>query len=55
MLLLHKKDYAGASQHMQQYLSLATQPAELDEAHKQLAEIARLSGMASLPSANAQK
>jgi tetratricopeptide (TPR) repeat protein len=55
MLLLQKKDYAGASQHMQQYLSLATQPAELDEAHKQLAEIARLSGMASLPSANAQK
>ena len=55
MLLLHKKDYAGASQHMQQYLNLAKQPAELDEAHKQLAEISRLSGMASLPPANAQK
>jgi tetratricopeptide (TPR) repeat protein len=55
MLLLQKKDYSGALQHMQQYLSLATQPAELDEAHKQLAEITRLSGMASLPSANAQK
>ena len=49
MLLLRKQDYAGASQHMQQYLSLAKQPAELDEARKQLAEIARLSAMAGLP------
>jgi tetratricopeptide (TPR) repeat protein len=49
MLLLRKQDYAGASQHMQLYLSLATQPAELAEAHKQLAEIARLSAMAGIP------
>ena len=55
MLLLRKRDYSGASQHMQQYLSLATQPAEMEEAHKQLAEIARLSSSASLPSASPKK
>jgi tetratricopeptide (TPR) repeat protein len=55
MLMLRKQDYAEASQHMQQYLSLATQPAEKDEAHKQLAEIARLSGIASLPSTSPRK
>jgi tetratricopeptide (TPR) repeat protein len=55
MLLLQKRDYAGASQHMQLYLSLAKQPAELDEAHKQLAEIARLSAVAGLPSTSPQK
>jgi tetratricopeptide (TPR) repeat protein len=49
MLLLRKQDYAGASQHMQLYLSLVTQPADLDEAHKQLAEIARLSAVAGIP------
>jgi len=55
MLLLRKRDYLGASQHMQQYLSLATQPAEMDEARKQLAEIGRLSSSASLPSASPKK
>ena len=55
MLMLRKQDYAEASQHMQQYLGLATQPAEKDEAHKQLAEIARLSGIASLPSTSPRK
>jgi tetratricopeptide (TPR) repeat protein len=55
MLLLRKQDYAGASQHMQLYLSLAKQPSELDEAHKQLAEIARLSAMAGLPTTSPQK
>ncbi len=55
MLLLRKQDYAGASQHMQQYLSLATQPAELDEARKQLAEIERHSSSAGLPSSSPQK
>src|SRR6266852_3505572 len=52
MLLLRKQDYAGASQHMQQYLSLTTQPAELDEARKQLAEIERHSSSAGLPSSS---
>ena len=55
MLLLRKQDYAGASQHMQQYLSLTTQPAELDEARKQLAEIERHSSSAGLPSSSPQK
>jgi tetratricopeptide (TPR) repeat protein len=55
MLLLRKQDYPGASQHMQQYLSLAKQPAELEEAQKQLAEITRLSAMARLPSTTPPK
>src|SRR5882724_3131735 len=55
MLLMRKQDYAGASQHMQQYLSLATQPAELDEARKQLAEIERHSSSAGLPSSSPHK
>jgi tetratricopeptide (TPR) repeat protein len=55
MLLMRKQDYAGASQHMQQYLSLATQPAELDEARKQLAEIERHSSSAGLPSSSPPK
>jgi tetratricopeptide (TPR) repeat protein len=55
MVLLRKQDYAGASRHMQQYVSLATQPAEVDEARKQLAEINRLSSTASLSSASPKK
>ena len=55
MLLLRKQDYAGASQHMQQYLSLATQPADLDEARKQLAEIERHSSSAGLPPSSTKK
>jgi tetratricopeptide (TPR) repeat protein len=55
MLLLRKQDYSGASQHMQQYLSLAMQPAEVEEAHKQLAEIARLSSLGGLASASPKK
>ena len=55
MLLMRKQDYAGASQHMRQYLSLVTQPAELDEARKQLAEIERHSSSAGLPPSSPPK
>ena len=55
MLLMRKQDYSGASQHMRQYLSLETQPAELDEARKQLAEIERHSSSAGLPSSSPPK
>jgi tetratricopeptide (TPR) repeat protein len=44
MALLKKPDYQGAAQHLRAFLSLATQPAEVAEAQKQLDEIARLSG-----------
>ena len=55
MLLMQKQDYSGASQHMRHYLSLETQPAELDEARKQLAEIERHSSSAGLPSSSPPK
>jgi len=43
MILLQKGDYPGATEHMTQYLHLVKQPAEVAEANKELAEIARLS------------
>ena len=47
MVLLQKRDYAHASAAMEQYLHLAKQPAEVDQAKKQLEEISRLSAAAS--------
>jgi tetratricopeptide (TPR) repeat protein len=49
LILIQRRDYAEAETHMQQYLQLASKPADLDDARKQLAEIARLSGVASAP------
>jgi tetratricopeptide (TPR) repeat protein len=43
MALLRKPDYQGAAQHLRAFLSHATKPAEVAEAQKELAEIARLS------------
>jgi tetratricopeptide (TPR) repeat protein len=43
LVLLKKPDYPGAAQHLRAFLSLATQPAEVAEAQKQLDAIARLS------------
>jgi len=43
LVLLHKQDYAQAAEHMQLYLKMATQPAEIEAAKKQLETIARLS------------
>jgi len=49
MVLLSKPDYPGAAQHLRAFLKLATTPAEVAEAQKQLDEIARLSASANLP------
>jgi tetratricopeptide repeat protein len=46
--LLKKADYPGATQHLRAFLSLATKPAEVAEAQKQLNEVARLSVAANL-------
>jgi tetratricopeptide (TPR) repeat protein len=46
--LLKKADYPGATQHLRAFLSLATKPAEVAEAQKQLDEVARLSVAANL-------
>ena len=43
MILLQKRDYLHASEAMEKYLQLAKQPAEVEQAKKQLAEITRLS------------
>lgn len=43
IILLRKHEYQEASELMQQYLSLVKEPAEVEAAKKELAEIARLS------------
>jgi tetratricopeptide (TPR) repeat protein len=43
MILMQKRQYQGASEQFQRYLELARQPAEIAQAKKELAEIARLS------------
>jgi hypothetical protein len=50
MILLRKKDYQAASEHMQRYLQMATQPADVDVARKFLADIERLSDSVKPPS-----
>ena len=46
VILLQKREYQEAATHIQNYLKFATQPAEIEEAKKQLAEITRLSASA---------
>jgi tetratricopeptide (TPR) repeat protein len=43
IVLLAKPDYPEAAQHLRTFLSLATKPADIAEAQKQLDEVARLS------------
>jgi tetratricopeptide (TPR) repeat protein len=53
IVLIRKREYREASDQLQQYINLTKDPAEIQEAKKQLAEIERLSGNAS--SAEVQK
>jgi tetratricopeptide (TPR) repeat protein len=46
VILLQKKDYQAASEHMQLYLRLSTSPVDVDLAKKGLAEIEKLSASA---------
>jgi hypothetical protein len=39
---MQRQDYSEAETHMQQYLQLASKPADVADAQKQLAEIAKL-------------
>jgi tetratricopeptide (TPR) repeat protein len=55
VILMEKGEYREATVHMQEYLSLARKPADVDEAQKQLAQIARLSTTASVPSVDEKK
>jgi tetratricopeptide (TPR) repeat protein len=47
MTLMEEKDYANASEHLQNFLHAVTNPREIAEAKKQLEEVARLSATAS--------
>ncbi len=44
LVLIQRHDYADAETHMKQYLQLASKPADVEDAHRQLAEIAKLAG-----------
>jgi len=55
MILLHKQNYQAASEHMQQFLSLAKQPEDVDLAKKGLAQIEKVSASAQPPVVNLDK
>jgi hypothetical protein len=55
LALVQRRQYPEAIEHMQQYLKLSTKPADVEEAKKQLAEIARLSALATISSAGSKK
>jgi hypothetical protein len=54
LILVQERDYPEAAAHIQNYLKTATQPSEIADAQKQLAEITRLSASVSDP-ASAEK
>ncbi len=49
LILMQRRDYTEAAAHLKQYLQLATKSGDVDDAQQRLAEIARLSGAASVP------
>ncbi len=55
VILAQKRNYTEAATHIQNYLKVATQPADVEAAQKQLAEITRLSASASDPAAADKK
>jgi Tetratricopeptide repeat len=55
MILAQERNYPEATLHIQNYLKFATQPGEIENAQKQLAEINRVSALASPPAAEEKK
>jgi lipoprotein NlpI len=49
VILIQEQQYPEAATHIQNYLKVAAQPAEVEEAQKRLADITRLSATASAP------
>jgi len=49
IILIQERQYAEAGTHIQNYIKVATQPSEIEEAQKQLAEVTRLSASAGNP------
>jgi len=52
VILIQKHDYTEATTHIQNYLKFATQPSDIQDAQRQLAEITRLSAAVSDPNAS---
>jgi len=55
VILMQKHDYQEATVHIQNYLHVATQPSDIEDAQKQLAEITRLSASVAGEAANGEK
>lgn len=55
IILMRKQQYQEASEQLQQFMKFAKQPAEVDEAKKQLSEIERRSASAAATPANERK
>jgi tetratricopeptide (TPR) repeat protein len=55
LVLMQRREYPEAAEHMRQYMQLTAKPAEVEEAKKQLSEIARLSSLASVSSESGRK
>ena len=55
VILMQKHEYKEATAHIQNYLRVATQPSEIEEAQKRLAEITRVSASVSDPASSDKK
>lgn len=55
VVLVQQRNYPEAATHIQNYLKFVTEPAEIEEAQKQLAEINRLSASAANPASEDKK
>ena len=55
VVLAQERNYTEAATHIQNYLKVATQPSEIEEAQRQLAEINRLSASATAPTGEEKK
>ncbi len=55
VILIQKHDYSEATTHIQNYLKFATQPSDVQDAQRQLAEISRLSAAVGGPNAGEKK
>lgn len=55
VILIQKRDYTEATAHIQNYLKFATQPSDVQDAQRQLAEISRLSAAVRDPNEQEKK
>jgi tetratricopeptide (TPR) repeat protein len=55
VIVMQRHDYQEAAAHIQNFLKVATQPADIEDAQKQLAEITRLSASVAEPAGGEKK